>query len=133
MKASKSNKESWRNNTDIDYPWNWQTGEVDTSTEHIKILYGDLNKVVPKDLVLAALLSAPEGYTFTVQFLIDEIDDKTKHIAKAVKCKLDYILLGLRKKDPWAYAIYHCSTASNIYSAVHWSYYQKNSNSGARD
>ena len=25
--------------------------------------------------------------------------------------------------DPWSYAIYHCGTAANIYSPVHWSYF----------
>jgi hypothetical protein len=42
-----------------------------------------------------------------------------------VRREIDYYLVELREKDPWAYAIYHCSTAANVYSKVHWGYYPK--------
>ncbi len=44
---------------------------------------------------------------------------------------LDFYLVGLNKPDPWAYAIYHCNTAANMYSEVHWSYFPKG-NQGER-
>jgi hypothetical protein len=36
---------------------------------------------------------------------------------------LDFYLVERRERNPWAYAIYHCGTGSNMYSKVHWSYF----------
>lgn len=37
--------------------------------------------------------------------------------------ELNFYLVEKGEKDPWQYAIYHCGTASNIYSDVHWGYF----------
>ena len=37
--------------------------------------------------------------------------------------ELTFYLVEKGEKDPWRYAIYHCGTASNIYSQVHWGYF----------
>jgi hypothetical protein len=34
--------------------------------------------------------------------------------------ELDFYLLDVGRPDPWAYAHYHCGTASNVYGKVHW-------------
>ena len=39
--------------------------------------------------------------------------------------ELNFYLIELKEKDPWSYACYHCSTATNLYSKVHWEYYYK--------
>ena len=36
--------------------------------------------------------------------------------------ELRYYLLDKGEPDPWNYAQYHCITAANLYSAVHWSF-----------
>jgi hypothetical protein len=41
----------------------------------------------------------------------------------AAKKELDFYLVEKGEMNPWAYAQYHCSTAANMYSTVHWSYF----------
>jgi len=38
--------------------------------------------------------------------------------------ELNFYLIEKGEDNPWAYAKYHCSTASNIYSSVHWGLYR---------
>jgi hypothetical protein len=49
-------------------------------------------------------------------------------ILAEVRSELDFYLVEHPKEfpdtgHPWEYAIYHCGTASNVYSSVHWSYF----------
>jgi len=37
--------------------------------------------------------------------------------------ELDFYLVEKGGANPWAYAKYHCNTAANMYSSVHWSYF----------
>ena len=107
-------KKNWKSD------FKWVDGTVNTDDDHIKIVYGD-------NQILAALIGHYQEKTFTVQFVLPE-DLNTKdrqHIIRHVKHDLDFYLVGLKEKNPWAYAIYHCSTAANIYSSVHWGYYPK--------
>jgi hypothetical protein len=94
---------------------NWVEGIVNEKDDHIKIRFEDGSKTI-------AIVSNSQG-RIIVQFL-DELFQNKEEI-KAVNKELDFFLNELNKDDPWAYAIYHCSTASNIYSKVHWNYYPK--------
>ena len=100
--------------------WKWVEGIVDTNEDHIKIRYGD----DPEPVALVA--TGPEK-TFTVQFLIkqEHLSQDDQEILDHVRRDLDFLLVEIGEEDPWAYAIYHCTTASNIYSKVHWGYYPK--------
>ena len=56
--------------------------------------------------------------------------DKPSHeqMINAARRELDFYLVEHPKEfpgtgDPWGYAIYHCNTAANMYSKVHWSYF----------
>jgi hypothetical protein len=84
----------------------------------MKLVYGDAELPV-------ALVAKPVGHTFVVEFLqIPEIDQSEyDRIKRAVTWQLTYYLVELGEKDPWKYAIYHCGTASNLYSDVHWGYF----------
>jgi protein-tyrosine-phosphatase len=42
---------------------------------------------------------------------------------RAVRKEINYFLIELGEKKPWLYAQYHCGTASNMYSRVHWGFY----------
>ncbi len=46
------------------------------------------------------------------------------------KTELNFYLVEKGEPDPWAYAKYHCTTASNLYSSVHWSYYPEGDKDG---
>ena len=106
--------------TNPNQKWKWVKGQVDIDKDHIKISYDD----DPKPLVLIA---PPKRNEFVVQFLLDEASATKEQKAKIddVIVDLDYFLIELGERDPWAYAKYHCSTAANVYSKVHWSYYPK--------
>lgn len=100
--------------------WKWVEGTVDVNGDHIKIRYGDEPEPV-------ALLAPGPDKTFTVEFLpkLESLSRKDQEILDDVREKLDFFLVQFSEEDPWAYAIYHCTTASNIYSNVHWGYYPK--------
>lgn len=105
-----------------EYAWRWEEGQVNTKREHIVITYGDLGGDDPQDPRRVALVAAPDGQVFRVQFLIDDAEETHAEVRQDVIRELDYYLVKLRDPDPWAYAIYHCSTSSNVYSRVHWGY-----------
>jgi hypothetical protein len=72
-----------------------------------------------------ALVAKPVQGTFIVEFLqIREVNESEYQRMKlAVTKELTFYLVEKGEKDPWQYAIYHCGTASNIYSDVHWGYF----------
>jgi hypothetical protein len=107
----------------------WEDNRVDENQKHIKLFYGDAEKEGWNEFRLVALLSPPRGNTFCVHFVIEDKDEKHKEMRKAVIRELDYYLIDLQKESPWEYAKYHCTTGANMYSMVHWTYYQKG-NSG---
>jgi hypothetical protein len=105
--------------------WLWITGKVDTSKEHVKILYGDPNKTCWDDFRTVALLSPPVDQTYTVEFLVAPEGPYEVEMINAVKKELDFFLIEKGEENPWAYVEYHCGTAANLYSNVHWAFCPK--------
>lgn len=103
--------------------WRWEEAPVDKSLEHIEIVYGDVNAQNPEEWIPIALVSAPTAGTFSIQFLIAPINAECRKMLDSVREELNFYLIEKRETDPWNYAKYHCSTAANVYSHVHWSYY----------
>lgn len=103
--------------------WRWEEGTVDEAGEHILLEYGDIQTESAEAWISVARLSPPQGQVFTVEWLIEP--DTPEHAAalSAGRRELDFFLVELQKQDAWQYAIYHCSTMSNIYSDVHWAYF----------
>jgi hypothetical protein len=91
----------------------WTEGVVDTGGEHIELSWGALDK--PQ--LVARLAPAGSG-SFSVQFVVDK--KRNADAVAAVIRELNFYLLEVGGPNPWAYAKYHCGTASNIYSSVHW-------------
>jgi hypothetical protein len=89
---------------------NWSDAVVDRDREHIILYYGADNRP-------AAALTPRGDSSFSVEFLTDD-----PGVRRAVERELDFYLVELKKPDPWAYAIYHCGTAANLYSPVHWAH-----------
>ena len=112
--------------------WKWVEGVVDTNDDHIKIWHGSpptegKGGAVHESGDPVALLARGRGKTFTVQFFLKagRRDRRSATILKAVQRELDFYLIEHVAPDPWAYAQYHCYTAANIYSKVHWGWYPK--------
>lgn len=68
-----------------------------------------------------ALVAPAEVGGYAVQFLLDPArgGDEAEAVREAHR-ELDFYLGELNEPDPWAYAIYHCGTTSNLYSSIHW-------------
>jgi len=107
--------------------WSWTQGEVDVNNDYIRIIYGDISVVESDELVPAALISKEAAKTFIVEFIIPEgINNKIrKKILNEVTNEIEFYLILKDEDDPWEYAKYHCTTAANIYSNVHWGYFPK--------
>ena len=115
--------------------WKWVEGVVDTNEDHIKLWHGapptaGRGGAVHQRGRPVALLARGRGKTFTVQFLLTArpTDTRAAQILKDVRRELDFYLIELStpgRPAPWAYAQYHCYTAANIYSKVHWGWYPK--------
>ncbi len=111
-----------------DGKWRWEEGPVDISGDHIEITYGNVGDDGPKrcgNPIPVALLAAPRGRTFNVQFLIGaDCEIRSKMLAE-VRKELEFYLVELStagRPPPWEYAKYHCGTSANLYSAVHWNF-----------
>lgn len=103
----------------------WSEGEVDPYNEHLELTCGSITD--DAELQAVARVSRPvelRPTKFIVQFLdVPSWGTSRKDQARlAVRRELDFYLVKLGKPDPWAYAIYHCGTASNLYSEIHWSH-----------
>jgi hypothetical protein len=57
-----------------------------------------------------------------VQFLVEPGNPGKADAVSTVAREIQFYLIDLRERNPWAYAQYHCGTCANIYSKVHWSF-----------
>jgi hypothetical protein len=73
-----------------------------------------------KRLSKIALLSPPKEKKFTVQFLLAAKSPKELKMICEVRRELDFYLIEKKEDNPWAYVRYHCGTAADLYSKVHW-------------
>jgi len=102
--------------------WQWKTGKVDKSKEHVEITYGDINKSAEKDFTTVARVSPPYEQTCTVEFLLSPENDKNSEMMKAVKKDINFYIVEKNEFDPWRYIRSHCGSTANLYSNVHWIY-----------
>ena len=105
--------------------WRWTEGTVKTDEEHVQICYGGMPDSDWERLPKIVLLSPPQEKIFTVQFLLIPTGKKENDMIREVRRELDFFLLEKKEENPWAYARYHCGTAANFYSKVHWSFFPK--------
>ena len=95
--------------------WSWAEREVAREQPHLMLSHDEHDAPV-------ALVGAPVGGIFPVQFLVSRgsDDEVMRRVVADTVRELDYYLIELGEPDPWAYAGYHCGTAANLYSRVHW-------------
>jgi hypothetical protein len=102
----------------------WQEGPVDRTQEHFELRYGSANKGGWDDWIPIAVIGPPTAGTVNVQFLVDPLDPRNANFIIAAKKEIEFFLIEKGELDPWHYAQYHCGTASNAYSDVHWSFFK---------
>jgi hypothetical protein len=100
----------------------WEPGRIDRSGEYFELsaLTGGQDNGDNESPIAA--VGAPHEGVVRVEILVERSESNAALIAK-VKREISFYLLELNESDPWAYAQYHCGTASNIYSDVHWSFF----------
>lgn len=99
--------------------WSWVESTVDRMRPYIKIKYGNMD-VGAANLTEVALVGHPDENVFPVQFLINNNHPDYAEIINDVRSELDIFLVEKGEPAPWRYALYHCTTAANLYSTVHW-------------
>ena len=109
--------------TAINNTWSWREGKVDRRAPHIELRYGSVETGAYDDWLPIAYISAPNNRSFTVQFIIAPSNEQNNIAITSAKKQLDFYLIDKNEPDPWAYAQYHCGTAANAYTDVHWSYF----------
>jgi len=105
--------------------WQWAESPVDRLAPHFQLTYGEIPGDTADHLTPVALVAPPSGNVFPVQFLLSGATPTELEMVHSAKKELDFYLIehgpNSLFKDPWAYALYHCGTASNLYSSIHWS------------
>ena len=105
--------------------WQWMEGEVDISSEHFELRYGKVAESSYSGWLPVALIGKPKEHIFPVKWSIDKNDLKSAEVIEHVAKDLDFYLVEKGEPNPWSYAKHHCTTAANIYSRIHWSYFPK--------
>jgi hypothetical protein len=59
-----------------------------------------------------------------VEFLISRADTRSAAIIEHVVREIDFSLVKKGEPNPWGYAQHHCGTGANVYSDVHWSFFE---------
>ncbi len=103
--------------------WQWKEGEVDERREHIELRYGDAGETPYENWTTIARIAKPKRHVFKVEWLVKEDSSEIQAMLADARKDLSYFLVELNEPNPWAYAVYHCNTSSNMYSSVHWSYF----------
>jgi len=102
----------------------WQEGPVTRTKEHFELRYGSARDSGWNEWMPIAMIGLPEGRIVKVQFLVEPSEPKYAKAVREVKKEIQFYLIEKGEPDPWAYARYHCGTASNIYSDVQWSFFK---------
>jgi hypothetical protein len=103
--------------------WSWREGPVDRAGDHFELRFGSVHAGGWDDWLPVALVGPPVEGVFAVQFLVSHAEERNASVLGEVRRELDYYLVNKREPDPWKYARYHGSTAANMYSKVHWSFF----------
>ena len=103
--------------------WRWQEGAVDTQQIYIELRYGDAETSNYADWQPTARIGEPKQNIFIIEWLITSDTPEHQSMITKTRSELDFYLVEKGESDPWAYALYHCNTASNMYSRVHWAYF----------
>lgn len=106
-----------------DSPCRWHEGQVDRTHAHLKIRYVPDIEDPETGYLVAVVSTAPNDRSFVVEFLPQSLPATLAPgpIIDEVKREIDFFLIEKREKDPMKYLLYHCTTASNLYSQVQWS------------
>ena len=102
--------------------WSWTERAFDPIEDYFVLRYGSAQEDYDTWTVVARM-GCPDNGVFRVEFLIDQRDPRFEGAKNAAIAELNFFLTQKGEKDPWRYMKYHCGTASNIYSSIHWGFH----------
>ena len=102
---------------------NFELRRIDRSGDVIEIRFGDVARAGDNTWIPIALLETPRNGTVGVELLLPKDAEGYETILALLFKELNFYFGTKQERDPWAYARYHCTTAANIYSSLHWSYF----------
>ena len=102
-------------------------GPVSENEEHIVISYGKID-TDETPFPTVARVSAPRDGVINLEFLIDDSTTHDAEVMAAVRRQVHWLFLEKSEANPCAYAQYHCTTASNNYSRVHFGWVSETPN-----
>lgn len=101
--------------------WSWAERAVSPTEDHFELRYGSAEDSDWSAWVPVARVGRPIKRVFGVQFIIDRTTANSAKMIDAAVKELDFYIVELGEKDPWACARYHCTTIADAMSSVHWS------------
>ena len=78
-----------------------------------------------------ARVSAPKDNVIQLELLIDDSTPHDAEVIADVRRQVHWLFVEKGEAKPWVYAHYHCTTAANVYSAVHWGWVSDPNNTPA--
>ena len=105
-------------------------GAVSPDEEHMKLSYGSFDRDKPQFSIVARV-SPPRKGVITLELLVDNSTTRGKEIIADVRRKVHWLFVEKGEANPWGYARYHCTTAANVYSDVHWGWVSASNSTGS--
>jgi hypothetical protein len=102
--------------------WSWTERALDPTQDYFMLRYGSAEEDYETWTVVARV-GRPESGVFRVEILIDERNSHFEVAKNATIAELNFYLIQKGEKYPWRYMQYHCGTASNVYSSIHWEFH----------
>jgi hypothetical protein len=102
----------------------WKEGRVDRTKEHFELRYGSVEDGGWSEWIPVAVVGPALGGIVQVQFLLEPGDPRNLDIVNDAAKEIQYYLINKREQNPLEYAQYHCGTSANVYSKLHWSYFE---------
>ena len=100
---------------------NCEFRKIDRRAEVIEIRFGDAAREGYDTWIPVALVERPHNGKFGVELILPPKTKGYKEILTLLSEELTFYFTTKQEPDPWAYAYYHCTTAANLYSRLHWS------------
>ena len=94
-------------------------GEVFPDDEHMALSYGSFDTDKPPFPIVARVSPHRKG-VITLELLVDGSTTRGKEIIADLRREVHWLFVEKGEAEPWAYARYHCTASSNVYSNVHW-------------
>lgn len=103
----------------------WKLGHRIKCARYFSLTHSETSMGATKTSAIANVYQSDNG-SFIVEPLIDRTSTNMKKIWGDTVREINHYIIELNEKDVFGYLIYHCKSASNLYSDIRWTYIEKN-------